>query len=290
MTAEAEEQRRRPNLEIAQLIETMQASDSVELKMTVVPDQHRATVASLPIDPVEAQPRQVYFFDTPDLRLNQAGVVVRARRIQGGRGDTVVKLRPVVPAELPRSSASRRPSTSRSTCCPACSGCARRRSRGASRAPTIREAVRGESPSGSCSPRTSARSTRSTPRRSRARRSAGRSGPRSSSSPCSRRRRSPAASSRSCGSTRTAAGSSSCRPSACRTRRSRSRRESPGVPRRARHRSWWRHAADEDQDGPRVLQHPAARGRRGAIRRHRPGREGTDTDGEVLSPDADEAG
>ena len=79
----------------------MQASDSVELKMTVVPDQHRATVASLPIDPVEAQPRQVYFFDTPDLRLNQAGVVVRARRIQGGRGDTVVKLRPVVPAELP---------------------------------------------------------------------------------------------------------------------------------------------------------------------------------------------
>ena len=54
-----------------------------------------------PIDPVEAQPRQVYFFDTPDLALNRAGVVVRARRIQGGRGDTVVKLRPVVPAELP---------------------------------------------------------------------------------------------------------------------------------------------------------------------------------------------
>jgi hypothetical protein len=101
MTADSEQPRQVTNLEIAQLIETMQASDSVELKMTVVPDQHRATVASLPIDPVEAQPRQVYFFDTPDLRLNQAGVVVRARRIQGGRGDTVVKLRPVVPAELP---------------------------------------------------------------------------------------------------------------------------------------------------------------------------------------------
>ena len=28
--------------------------------------------------------------------------MVRARRIQGGRADTVVKLRPVVPAELPR--------------------------------------------------------------------------------------------------------------------------------------------------------------------------------------------
>jgi hypothetical protein len=89
------------DLEIAKLIETMKASDSVELKMTVMADQQRATVSSLPIDPVEAQPRQVFFFDTPDLRLNQAGVVVRARRVQGGRGDTVVKLRPVVPDELP---------------------------------------------------------------------------------------------------------------------------------------------------------------------------------------------
>ena len=53
------------------------------------------------MDPVEAQPRQVFFFDTPDLALNRAGVVVRARRIQGGRGDTVIKLRPVDPADLP---------------------------------------------------------------------------------------------------------------------------------------------------------------------------------------------
>src|SRR5262245_26569956 len=87
--------------DLAQLIATMKASDTVELKMTVAADQQRATVSTLPIDPVEAQPRQVFFFDTPDLRLNQAGVVVRARRIQGGRGDTVVKLRPVVPADMP---------------------------------------------------------------------------------------------------------------------------------------------------------------------------------------------
>jgi hypothetical protein len=87
--------------ELAQLIATMKASDTVELKMTVAADQQRATVSTLPIDPVEAQPRQVFFFDTPDLRLNQAGVVVRARRIQGGRGDTVVKLRPVVPGDMP---------------------------------------------------------------------------------------------------------------------------------------------------------------------------------------------
>ena len=102
MTSEADEQRLAAGIEIAELFATMSASDSVELKMTVVPDEHRTTIANLAIDPVEAQPRQVFFFDTPDLRLNEAGVVVRARRIQGGRGDTVVKLRPVVPDDLPQ--------------------------------------------------------------------------------------------------------------------------------------------------------------------------------------------
>ena len=45
--------------------------------------------------------RQVFFFDTPELALNSAGVVVRARRRQNEEGDTVVKLRPVVPDQLP---------------------------------------------------------------------------------------------------------------------------------------------------------------------------------------------
>jgi hypothetical protein len=79
----------------------VKGADSVELKVTVPADAHRATIQGLPMDPVEAQPRQVFFFDTPDLALNRAGVVVRARRIQGGRGDTVIKLRPVDPSKLP---------------------------------------------------------------------------------------------------------------------------------------------------------------------------------------------
>ncbi len=86
--------------ELAQVMALIKGADSVELKATVPASAHRTTIAGLPLDPVEAQPRQVFFFDTPDLALNQAGVVVRARRIQGGRGDTVVKLRPVVPADL----------------------------------------------------------------------------------------------------------------------------------------------------------------------------------------------
>jgi hypothetical protein len=87
--------------QLAALLAAMKDSDSVELKLTVPAEVHRATIASLPIDPVEAQPRQVFFFDTPDLALDRAGIVARARRIQGGVGDTVVKLRPVVPADLP---------------------------------------------------------------------------------------------------------------------------------------------------------------------------------------------
>src|SRR6188768_3625998 len=86
--------------EMATLMSLIKGSDSVELKLTVPTGDQRATIGGLPMDPVEAQPRQVFFFDTPDLTLNKAGLVVRARRIQGGRADTVIKLRPVVPAEV----------------------------------------------------------------------------------------------------------------------------------------------------------------------------------------------
>ena len=87
--------------QLEELMSLIKGANSVELKLTVPATAHRATVQGLPLDPVEAQPRQVYFFDTPDLDLYKAGVVVRARRVQGGKGDTVVKLRPVVPDDLP---------------------------------------------------------------------------------------------------------------------------------------------------------------------------------------------
>ena len=87
--------------ELTQLLALVASSDSVELKVTVPEHEQRSTVAALGLDPLEAQIRQVFFFDTPDLALNKSGVAVRARRIQGKTGDTVVKLRPVVPDELP---------------------------------------------------------------------------------------------------------------------------------------------------------------------------------------------
>ncbi|MGZ5404684.1 MAG: hypothetical protein ACXWDL_08555 [Nocardioides sp.] len=87
--------------ELARLLELVKGADSVELKLTVPEESHRSTIAALGLDPLEAQIRQVFFLDTPDLALNEAGVVARARRIQGRDADAIIKLRPVVPAELP---------------------------------------------------------------------------------------------------------------------------------------------------------------------------------------------
>jgi hypothetical protein len=87
--------------QLIELVGLIEDSDSVELKLTVPEAHQRSTVAALGMDALDAQIRQVFFFDTPDLTLLQNGLVVRARRIQGKGGDTVVKLRPVVPTELP---------------------------------------------------------------------------------------------------------------------------------------------------------------------------------------------
>ena len=86
--------------EFQEMIGLIKGADSVELKLTVPESDQRSAVAALDMDPLEAKLRQVYFFDTPDLRLYQAGVVARARRVQKKGDDSVVKLRPVVPAEL----------------------------------------------------------------------------------------------------------------------------------------------------------------------------------------------
>jgi hypothetical protein len=87
--------------QLQEVIGLMKEADSVELKLSVPDADRRSTVGALGMDPLNAFIRQVYFFDTPDLDLDRAGVVVRARRTQGKPDDSVVKLRPVVPADLP---------------------------------------------------------------------------------------------------------------------------------------------------------------------------------------------
>ena len=78
----------------------LRGSDTVELKLTVPAAQQRDAIRALGLDALDAQIRQVIFFDTPDLALDRAGVVVRARRIQGRVGDSVIKLRPLDPDDV----------------------------------------------------------------------------------------------------------------------------------------------------------------------------------------------
>jgi hypothetical protein len=91
-----------PDERLAELMRLLRGSDTVELKLTIPASQQRAAIRGLGIDPLDAQVRQVVFFDTPDLALDDAGVVVRARRIQGRPGDSVVKLRPLDPERVDR--------------------------------------------------------------------------------------------------------------------------------------------------------------------------------------------
>jgi hypothetical protein len=88
--------------ELGKLLELLKGADSVELKLTLPDPDVSGPAAALDIDPLDAEIRQVFFFDTPGLALNRQGVVVRARRVQGKGDDSVVKLRPVEPAGLPK--------------------------------------------------------------------------------------------------------------------------------------------------------------------------------------------
>jgi hypothetical protein len=86
--------------QIADVLALVQDADGVELKLTVEDNEQHSAITSLDIDVLDGEIRQVVFFDTPDLKLNRKGIIVRARRARKG-GDTVIKLRPVVPAEIP---------------------------------------------------------------------------------------------------------------------------------------------------------------------------------------------
>ena len=89
------------NEDLSRLLALIKGADTVELKLTVPLSNRSKAGAALGVDPLDGEIRQVYFFDTPDLTLNKSGVVVRARRVQRKGDDSVVKLRPVVPDELP---------------------------------------------------------------------------------------------------------------------------------------------------------------------------------------------
>ena len=138
----------RPTLsdaEHVELVSLIEGADSVELKLTVPDTELHSAVNALGMDPLDAQIRQVFFFDTPDLALNKRGLVVRARRVQKKGDDSVVKLRPVVPTELPGTVRSSTGFGVEVDAMPGgfvCSGSMKR----ALAAPGVREAVMGDRP------------------------------------------------------------------------------------------------------------------------------------------------
>jgi hypothetical protein len=87
--------------QLGELLPLLKKAQSVELKLSVPDADRRSAVNALGIDPLAAQIRQVYFFDTPDLTLNEHGVVVRVRRVQAKPADAIIKLRPIDPDDIP---------------------------------------------------------------------------------------------------------------------------------------------------------------------------------------------
>jgi hypothetical protein len=139
----------------------MADADSVELKVTVPESDQYSVAAALGVDPLEAQIRQVYFFDTPDLSLNERGVVLRARRVQGKSGDCAVKLRPLTPRTLSKRERKSSGFTVELDAMPGCDVCSGTMKRSVGNM-DVRQVVAGTRPLGALSPRSSGRSCPST--------------------------------------------------------------------------------------------------------------------------------
>lgn len=87
--------------ETARMLALVREVGRAELKVTVSEASHAAVCSALGADPDRARSRRVYFLDTPDLALRRRGLLVRIRSGDGWPGDTVVKLRPLVPGAVP---------------------------------------------------------------------------------------------------------------------------------------------------------------------------------------------
>lgn len=72
----------------------------VEIKVTIRDEEREKAIQALGLDLAKADARSIFFFDTPKLDLFNAGVILRARQIDGEPDDTTVKIRPVDPKTL----------------------------------------------------------------------------------------------------------------------------------------------------------------------------------------------
>ena len=68
---------------LGELLETISAADSVELKLTIPVVDRVRTGELLGVDPVDGQIRQVFFFDTPTSRSMRGGSSFAAAACRG---------------------------------------------------------------------------------------------------------------------------------------------------------------------------------------------------------------
>lgn len=76
------------------------AIGAIEVKITARARDEDVVRRALESAHIEAERREIYFFDTQQLDLFETGVVLRARLVHDGTDDSTVKLRPVVPRDL----------------------------------------------------------------------------------------------------------------------------------------------------------------------------------------------
>ena len=85
-----------------QLARQVLGTSAIEVKATIADKQIDKALRRFGLSPGSHQERDIYFFDTPRYHLMHKGIIARARRVVGGRHDSTVKFRPVVPDELPK--------------------------------------------------------------------------------------------------------------------------------------------------------------------------------------------
>jgi hypothetical protein len=78
-------------------------ADAIEIKATIPHRQIAHALKRYGLTRSNDEPRLIYFLDTPDLALLQAGIIVRARRVVGSEHDSTIKFRPVQPERVRRS-------------------------------------------------------------------------------------------------------------------------------------------------------------------------------------------
>jgi hypothetical protein len=84
-----------------QVTKKFAGAGSVEIKATIPEHQIDAALTRYELN-LEDADRFMYFFDSPDLRFFKSGIIARARRVVGGKHDSTIKFRNVVPDNIPK--------------------------------------------------------------------------------------------------------------------------------------------------------------------------------------------